>query len=247
MSTPKKSDGQTKGLIAAAVITATATVVAGSFMLLRGESSSTQSPPNITINNSNNIATTQAGIVTAVKEIPVTVIVKETVVSPSTVIVPQTVPVIQTSVVEKSVEIVKEVTKIVEVTPREGESTISLLSLPGDWEGSIVKTNREKYPFKLQQLVQSDNEIKGTHESGPGPGSPGVHRGDIRISISGNTIAVTRTDNDSSYKAELIGSLSSDRQMMSGTWSDNYGQQGTWCVETVGNSPAKRPSRCPAA
>ena len=114
----KKPEGQTnKGLVAAAVITAIGSIAAGSFILFNREPSSPQLLPNITINNSNNMATTQAGSATTIKEISMTVIVKETVVVPQTVVVQQTVPVPQTTVVEKPVE----VTRIVEVTPQGGQ------------------------------------------------------------------------------------------------------------------------------
>ena len=149
MSSQKKPEGQTnKGLVAAAVITAIGSIAAGSFILFNREPSSPQLLPNITINNSNNMATTQAGSATTIKEISMTVIVKETVVVPQTVVVQQTVPVPQTTVVEKPVE----VTRIVEVTPQGGQP------MPVVEQKMFVAT-RKNVTFRLVEVRREGGEL----------------------------------------------------------------------------------------
>ena len=99
--------------------------------------------------------------------------------------------------------------------------------LNGEWEGFSVVTDGRQYPF-VWQLAQVNNKIQGIHKWGPGPGAPDVVAGTIEGIIIGTTVNLTRNDNGSSYQGYLMGLLSDNNQSISGTWSDNIGNKGTW-------------------
>ena len=82
-------------------------------------------------------------------------------------------------------------------------------------------------------ITESGGSLSGTASTSGGPFSP------ISGSISGTSVTIVTGPytTDPGYTATFLGTLSANGESMSGTWSSNVGQSGTWSATRTSGSP----------
>ncbi len=82
-------------------------------------------------------------------------------------------------------------------------------------------------------ITESGGSLSGTASTSAGPFSP------ISGSISGTSVTIVTGPytTDPGYTATFLGTLSANGESMSGTWSSNIGQSGTWSATRTSGSP----------